>query len=163
MEKIPGVGSLRSLNSVESSHPSLTLDPRFRREESSHSLASGLSLGDKLSERKRSLGERSRTSPRILMLNGRHKESNVVSPMTSTTSPSASSNHNGGGDSTSAASSPASPGSKVLRGAEKRRSLKSVKILDEVVPSTASATIALHTCDRKTIQDRPLPELPLQK
>ena len=73
LEKIPGVGSLRSLNSVGSSQPSLTLDPKFvRREESSHSISSGLSLGLMTSERKRSLGERSRTSPRILLLNGRN-------------------------------------------------------------------------------------------
>ena len=46
LEKIPGVGSLRSLNSVGSSQPSLTLDARaVRREESSHSISSGLSLG----------------------------------------------------------------------------------------------------------------------
>ena len=45
LEKIPGVGSLRSLNSVGSSQPSLTLDPRVvRRDESSHSISSGLSL-----------------------------------------------------------------------------------------------------------------------
>ena len=45
LEMIPGVGSLRSLNSMGSSQPSYTLDQRFRREESSHSISSGLSLG----------------------------------------------------------------------------------------------------------------------
>ena len=44
LEKIPGVGSLRSLNSIGSSQPSSSLEQRFKREESSHSLASGLSL-----------------------------------------------------------------------------------------------------------------------
>ncbi len=152
LEKIPGVGSLRSLNSVGSSQPSLTLDPRFRREESSHSLASGFSLGgsDKAAtERKRSLGERSRTSPRILMLNGRHNS-------TKETPSSATMNHNNGD---SVASSPASPGSKVLRGAEKRRSLKSVKIDDTVIESS---TVETNESGKKAIQERPLPDLPLQ-
>ena len=46
LEKVSGVGSLRSLYSVGSSQPSLTLDARaVRREESSHSISSGLSLG----------------------------------------------------------------------------------------------------------------------
>ena len=46
LEKVQGVGSLRSLYSVGSSQPSLTLDARaVRREESSHSISSGLSLG----------------------------------------------------------------------------------------------------------------------
>ena len=51
LEKIPsvqdtyGVGSMRSLYSV-GSQPSLTLDARaVRREESSHSISSGISLG----------------------------------------------------------------------------------------------------------------------
>ena len=48
LEKIPGVGSLRSLGSIGSNGPSLTLD-RVKRESSSHSLCaspSGLVSGN---------------------------------------------------------------------------------------------------------------------
>ena len=42
LEKIPGVGSLRSVDkvSIGSSVPSLSMDNKFKREESSHSLRS---------------------------------------------------------------------------------------------------------------------------
>ena len=56
------------------------------------------------------------------------------------------------------ASSPASPG-KVLRGTEKRRSLKSVKIVESDTESDAPATKNLVD-DNKAIQERPLPEIP---
>ena len=56
------------------------------------------------------------------------------------------------------ASSPASPGvvGKVLRGTEKRRSLKSVKILE----SDTETDNSTKNLNDKTIQERPLPELP---
>jgi len=150
LEKIPGVGSLRSLNSVGSS--SLTLDPRaiVRRDTSSHSISSGLSLA-LTSERKKSLGERSRTSPRILLLNGRtNKEDRNVSREDKNYSLDGS---EAGTDATSLSSPSTSPSSgKVTRGTEKRRSLKSVKIQE-------SDTTDEDVLD-KTIQDRPLPELP---
>lgn len=132
LEKIPGVGSLRSLNSVGSSQPSF--DAKFKREESSHSISSGLSLGVISNERKKSLGERSRTSPRILLLNGKTEEKIYKAGGSDVT------------DATSLSSPTSSGGGKIPRGTEKRRSLKSVKI-DE-------------SDNDKTIQDRPLPEIP---
>ena len=103
------------------------------------------------SERKKSLGERSRTSPRILLLNGRtNKEDRNVSREDKNYSLDGS---EAGTDATSLSSPSTSPSSgKVTRGTEKRRSLKSVKIQE-------SDTTDEDVLD-KTIQDRPLPELP---
>lgn len=100
--------------------------------------------------RKRSLGERSKTSPRILMLNGKGRDDKRNSK---------SSSQDGSLETDcTTASSPASPG-KVLRGTEKRRSLKSVKIVESDTESDAPATKNLVD-DNKAIQDRPLPEIP---
>lgn len=161
LEKIPsvqdtyGVGSMRSLYSVGSSQPSLTLDARekMRREESSHSISSGLSLG-LISERKRSLGERSRTSPRILLLNGKNKVEDKVgsgldarSDVTDTTNLSSPTSLSGQGTKVP-----------IPRGAENRRSLKSVKIQEsDIMPHSDSSAVVVED---KAIQHRPLPEIP---
>ena len=84
------------------------------------------------SDRKRSLGERSHTSPRILLLNGKNKD----------------------GLSEDSMSSPET-GSKVLRGTEKRRSLKSVKIIE-----SDNEDMSQNTEQQPKIQDRPLPKIP---
>ena len=86
------------------------------------------------SDRKRSLGERSHTSPRILLLNGKNKD----------------------GLSEDGMSSPET-GSKVLRGTEKRRSLKSVKIIES---DNEDMTKSESTEQQPKIQDRPLPQIP---
>eukprot|EP00093_Oithona_nana_P005264 05264.XXX_212303_210832_1 [CDS] Oithona nana genome sequencing. len=148
LEMIPGVGSLRSLNSMGSSQPSYTLDQRFRREESSHSISSGLSLGIS-SDRKRSLGERSHTSPRILLLNGKHKENLAKDERSDET------------DATSLSTSPEGAAgacglNKVQRGTEKRRSLKSVKILE----SDNEMQGPNEHEQQPKIQTRPLPQIP---
>jgi len=163
LEKIPGVGSLRSLNSVgSSSQPSISLDQKFKREESSHSLASGLSLNSGPEGRKRSLGDRSRTSPRILMLNGKKDDTKLF-----TIQYNRSNSHDGESsvDTETSSDSPASPGGKVVsRGAEKRRSQKSVKILESDITALTDVEkiyeAATRNLNDKTIQERPLPELP---
>ena len=112
--------------------------------------------------RKRSLGDRSRTSPRILMLNGKKDDTKLF-----TIQYNRSNSHDGESsvDTETSSDSPASPGGKVVsRGAEKRRSQKSVKILESDITALTdvekiyeAATRNLHD---KTIQERPLPELP---
>ena len=102
-----------------------------------------------ISERKRSLGERSRTSPRILLLNGKNKMEDKVgsgldarSDVTDTTN-------------LSSPTSLSGQGTKVPnpRGAENRRSLKSVKIQE-----SDNTDIAIE--EKPIIQHRPLPEIP---
>ena len=106
--------------------------------------------------RKRSLGERSRTSPRILMLNGKKDDTKRGYNRSN------SQDGESSADTETSSDSPASPG-KVIRGAEKRRSQKSVKILESDITETDVEKIyeaATKNLNDKTIQERPLPELP---
>ena len=106
-----------------------------------------------ISERKRSLGERSRTSPRILLLNGKNKVEDKVgsgldarSDVTDTTNLSSPTSLSGLGTKVP-----------IPRGAENRRSLKSVKIQEsDIMPPDSSAVVV----EDKAIQHRPLPEIP---
>ena len=97
-------------------------------------------------ERKRSLGERSHTSPRILLLNGKHKENLAKDERSDET------------DATSLSTSPEAGGlNKVQRGTEKRRSLKSVKILESDNEMQGPNE---EQQQQPKIQDRPLPQIP---
>ena len=101
------------------------------------------------SDRKRSLGERSHTSPRILLLNGKHKENLAKDERSDET------------DATSLSTSPEGAAgacglNKVQRGTEKRRSLKSVKILE----SDNEMQGPNEHEQQPTIQTRPLPQIP---
>ena len=106
-----------------------------------------------ISERKRSLGERSRTSPRILLLNGKNKtEDKVGSGLDARSDVTDSTN-------LSSPTSLSGQGTKapIPRGAENRRSLKSVKIQEsDIMPPDSSAVVV----EDKAIQHRPLPEIP---
>ena len=98
------------------------------------------------SDRKRSLGERSHTSPRILLLNGKHKENLAKDERSDET------------DATSLSTSPEAGGlNKVQRGTEKRRSLKSVKILESDNEMQGPNE---EQQQQPKIQDRPLPQIP---
>ena len=108
-----------------------------------------------ISERKRSLGERSRTSPRILLLNGKNKMEDKIgsgldarSDVTDTTNLS----------SPTSLSGQACTKVPIPRGAENRRSLKSVKIQEsDIMPHSDSSAVVVED---KAIQHRPLPEIP---
>jgi hypothetical protein len=91
-----------------------------------------------------------------LLLNGKNKvESADRSPLTTGSS----SNSHDEGEETdgTSASSPASPGKLVQRGTEKRRSIKSVKILEDDDDDDDDDD---QQPPKKAVQDRPLPDIP---